>query len=465
MMKKTITALFTISAISLFNISAYAHTIDVSDWAKESYKKVIEMGAISDNLYNANPTASITRHDFAELILHAYNAHNNTEYIPDTIHEFNDIDNADECISAMYALGIMQGNENNEFHPKNNITRQETAMVISNFYSVLNNDTLKPDLDILNEFNDITKIADWSREAVSAVTNAGFMSTYGDNEFHPWDDVSIEQAVSIVSRMIGDTNEPAPVPTEPPAPIELSGNLDVSCNETPNFMNIEWNEIENASEYTVTITQRRNHRRSDEIEPLTSVYTTTDTFMSIPSAPGRTYDITVKTGNLSDSTQLKTLSSYNDTDWYTLPETQEDAETMMQEIEINIWKMNSSGEKYASTTSLKVHKDIADIVYLIFQEIFEGDEQFPIESVGAYSWRGGRSEHNWGTAIDINPTQNYCIYKSGQIVGDYWAPYEDPRSITPYGDVINAFENHGFTWGGDAWSGNIDYMHFSYFGT
>ena len=130
----------------------------------------------------------------------------------------------------------------------------------------------------------------------------------------------------------------------------------------------------------------------------------------------------------------------------------EEAELLMKEIEVNVWKINSRGEKYASTTSFTVHKDIADIVYDVFQEIFEGDEKFPILWVGGYAWRGGKSEHNWGMALDINPDQNYCIYTSGAVVGDFWLPYENPYSITPYGDVINAFENHGFTWGGDAWS-------------
>ncbi len=465
MMKKIITALCAVSAISLCSAIAYAQPLTVSDWAAESYDKMISMNALPDSLYNMTSTDSITRFDFAGLITRAYNAQNNTEYEPEIIHKFNDIEKADEYVSAVYSLGIMQGDENNEFHPYDNITRQETAMVINNFYKVLNNDELKADTSILNSFGDRAKISDWSEDAVSAAVKAGYMSDYGDGEFHPYDYVTVEQAVSMISRMIGNTAKQTSNIISQSVPIELSGNLDAAYTEMPGFINIEWNKIENAAEYTVTVTQKRNHRRSGEIEPLTSVYTTTDTFMDIPSAPGRTYDIKVEASNLSDSIQLSTSWSYNSADLFTLPETQEEADGMMREIEIDIWKMNSSGEKYASTASLTVHKDIADTVYQIFREIFEGEEKFPIESVGAYAWRGGRSEHNWGTAIDINPTQNYCIYTSGEIVGDYWAPYDDPRSITPYGEVMNAFENHGFTWGGDAWSGNVDYMHFSYFGT
>jgi hypothetical protein len=78
---------------------------------------------------------------------------------------------------------------------------------------------------------------------------------------------------------------------------------------------------------------------------------------------------------------------------------------------------------------------------------------------------GRLSEHNYGTAIDINSNENYCLYTNGTTVGSFWKPYENQYSITPYGDVITAFERRGFTWGGDAWNNPKDYMHFSYFGT
>ncbi|MDR3288347.1 MAG: M15 family metallopeptidase [Peptococcaceae bacterium] len=32
------------------------------------------------------------------------------------------------------------------------------------------------------------------------------------------------------------------------------------------------------------------------------------------------------------------------------------------------------------------------------------------------------------------------------------------------GDVVRAFRQAGFVWGGDAWYSSHDYMHFSYLG-
>ena len=146
------------------------------------------------------------------------------------------------------------------------------------------------------------------------------------------------------------------------------------------------------------------------------------------------------------------------------PTTQSEAEPLMVTVTVPVWRL-SGGEKVSSTASFKVHNAIADKIKLVFEEIYNGDEKFPIKDVGGYAWRGGRSEHNGGTAIDINYAENYCIYNNGNVIGSFWKPNEDPSSITPPGDVVNALVRHGFTWGGDAWRNPKDYMHFSYLGT
>ncbi len=461
-MKKFILFLSAIALMTSFSAAAYEQKSEPAEWAKESFNKMNELRAIPKELLSLDYSKSISRLNFARLIHSSYNAFTGVNAKTETSHKFNDMQTADKSVSAMYNLGIMQGDENNEFHPDDNISRQETAIVISNFYTALYGAPL-PSGSAKN-FYDNDKIANWAQGAVNAVAQAGYMGDYGDGEFHPWDNVTVEQAVSMASRMDNPGNnisDSAPADTLP----ELSGTLDAKCIEEDGYISVNWNTITNASEYTVSVVERRNHIRSDEIDSHSASYTTADTSMRIPSAPGRVYNITVETGNIKEDIEFVTLAVYNDISSFPIPETQEEAEPLMREIRVNVWKINASGEKYASTATLTVHQDIADNVQDIFREIFEGEEQFPIESVGAYAWRGGKSEHNWGTAIDINPTQNYCIYKSGEIVGDHWLPYEDPYSITPYGDVMNACENHGFTWGGDAWSGNIDYMHFSYFGT
>lgn len=139
----------------------------------------------------------------------------------------------------------------------------------------------------------------------------------------------------------------------------------------------------------------------------------------------------------------------------------------MVPITVKTWdfKNGKSGEKITRTWTIKVHKNLAETYKQIFQEIYEGSEKFPIHELGGYDWRGGHSEHNTGTAVDINWTENYMVnVATGQITaGKYWKPGEDPYSIAKNGEVAKIFAKYGFSQGD--WGNSKDYMHFSYFGT
>ena len=145
----------------------------------------------------------------------------------------------------------------------------------------------------------------------------------------------------------------------------------------------------------------------------------------------------------------------------------EEAEAHMVEIAVPVWRLQSDGTKTTGTAYLQVNASLAAIYKAIFEEIYNGDEKFPINDVGCYSWRTG--EHSQGTAVDINPNENMeaTINADGSLTptcGTHWTPYTDPFSIPEGGDVYNAFTKYGFTWGGNGWHSKRDYMHFSYFG-
>lgn len=143
------------------------------------------------------------------------------------------------------------------------------------------------------------------------------------------------------------------------------------------------------------------------------------------------------------------------------------AEANMKSITVKTWdfKNGKSGEKITRTWTIKVHKNLAATVQQIFKEIYNDPSRFPIHELGGYDWRGGHSEHNTGTAIDINWTENYMVnIKTGAITaGKYWKPGVDPYSIPKDGVVARIFKKYGFSQGD--WGDSKDYMHFSYFGT
>ncbi len=150
-------------------------------------------------------------------------------------------------------------------------------------------------------------------------------------------------------------------------------------------------------------------------------------------------------------------------------ESAEEAAAYMVEIEVPVWLISKSGEKIESTKKLTVNSALAEDTMAIFEEIFELPQQYPIKSVGGYTWRntsGGRlSQHSFGTCIDINPNENYYVSIKGAIwSGSYWKPGEDPYSITPGDGIIEIFAKYGWGWGGNSWPSSRDYMHFTYLG-
>lgn len=131
-------------------------------------------------------------------------------------------------------------------------------------------------------------------------------------------------------------------------------------------------------------------------------------------------------------------------------------------VEVPVWRLKN-GQKVAGTAKVQVLSSIADEVKAIFTEIYNGPEQFPIDSIGGYTWRsnGLGSNHSAGLSIDINPEQNPQVRADGTVlVGNKWEPGVNPYSISRDSDVLKAFGKYGWGWG--ASFSTKDYMHFDW---
>ena len=104
-------------------------------------------------------------------------------------------------------------------------------------------------------------------------------------------------------------------------------------------------------------------------------------------------------------------------------------------------------------------------------DAFEGDDDASMaaNNTSAFNCRevsrrpGVWSQHAFGTAIDINPVQNPYILRNGTVlppgaVTDRSTPVTG--LIEADSPAVEAFADIGWGWGG-AWSGVLDYQHFS----
>ena len=145
-----------------------------------------------------------------------------------------------------------------------------------------------------------------------------------------------------------------------------------------------------------------------------------------------------------------------------------------------------------SSGEMIVHKDVAEEVVFIFEELFHmnyainsiklvsdfnGNDWQSIEAgnTSAFNCRSATGSKNWskhsyGKAIDINPIENPYIARNGHISHKASQKYRKRRhrNLNNLADrallltndyATMAFKNYGWQWGGD-WSGVKDYQHF-----
>ncbi len=380
--------------------SALAYT-GVADYFKQPIASAEQMGIIPRDLLKADLSISITRAEFCHILMNTLEATGRKFGRRSTVH-FSDTDDA--LINAAYKLGIVSGKSEGIFAPDDTITRLEMFVMMQNLMDATGNHmqlTADEAQSLISMFDDGVQVADWGKTATAAVLKAGIVNGVSATEIGPMLNSSRAQAIVVAVRFYDIFTDKGTAHLIPPEP-------EPSQPEVDGFFGL----------------------------------------------PEELFEV--------GYSRAKEQYIFGDMDSRYTSASQ--AEPNMVTVGFPVWRLDSNGQKYESTATVKVHEGISQMIVAIFTEIFNGDERFPIKNVGGYAWRGGTSEHNYGLAVDINYNENYMI-KDGEILsGSLWEPGENPYSIPEDGDVAAAFAKYGFTWGGTAWKSNNDYMHFSYQG-
>ncbi|MBO5453161.1 MAG: S-layer homology domain-containing protein [Clostridia bacterium] len=428
-----------------------------------------------------SPYDYVTRQEMSKIILTFKALAENVDIDFDnySVPEFTDMKEvstwAVPYVSGAYENGIIKGYEDSSFKPLGTVSYQEAISLILRA-AKLNYKTkpvietpengviIKPSQSLKLSVVSTSDYKVYAYDVQSGYVNRIGSGSKGRSFSLRYDSFNAESMYRIFVESDGVYSEFISVYTD-------KYNLFIDSENFVSFgmKKISWNSIPGLGTVTVTVTEQRNSRHEGDIPPnVPYTYNVENqNSINVMMYPNCIYTIEISSGEYNAQKQIvcESVNGEKSKEIYdTYPATKEEADLLMVEIAVPVWRL-SGNKKVSSTAYLTVHKDIAEKVRLVFEEIYNGAEKFPVKDVGGYNWRGGTTEHNGGTAIDINSNENYCIYSNGTVVGSHWLPYEDPYSITPYGDVVRAFEKYGFTWGGDAWNSTKDYMHFSYLGT
>ncbi len=381
-------------------------------------------------------------------------------------------------ISWAVCNGIADGMSPSTFQPDTPITREQMAKLIAFYIQRMRHELTAPqDVEIPDTFADAGRISTWARESVDVLRQMGILNGLPDENggvsFLPAKSSTRAECAAVFCRINGALvrNQTPPVlPTAISLPndsvsISIGATLQLTPTVVPEqakFTPLVWR----SSDPKIMLVDGEGLVKCTGFgTAVISVYTPNGLHAACRVSCEEHY------ASADETRAEKCLRlfgevvndprAYYDNEDSTID--YQRAQSDMVDVTVQVWDLNGSGEKYTRYFTIKVHKNIAATVVQIFREIYEGEEKFPIHYLGGFSY-GGHSEHTIGTAIDINPNENYYYNsQTGEQVGSYWKPGEDPYSIPLDGEVARIFKKYGFSQG--IWNWTVDYMHFSYFGT
>lgn len=407
-----------------------AQSMEFSDiknhWAENTIMRMYSLGIIK-GFPNGTfcPNEPVTRAELSTIIFNAFNfsQKGKNEDI------FTDIKKhwANKFISEVSEHFIFIDDEN--FKPDIPANREETTVVIASAAGLDNSYTNPSIVDCV--FEDFELISVSSKELIAQCYLKGIVRGYKDNEFKPTSKVTRAEVCTIIENIL------------------INGVTTDILSSKP-FDN---------QDYLI----------EDHLEEVVAQEPVNDDYLAIATRGDSVSGIDKR--RLREM-RLQYIFGKNSDGTYNTYKTKEEAEVNMVEIDIKVWDFDSyTGEKITKTLKLTVNKKIADETLEIFNSIYEHQEKFPIKSVVGYTWRAPYgannriSEHNYGTAIDINWAENPQVINGVAVTQGKWQPGVNAYSIPADGSVVQIFKYYQWAWGGDAWgSHNRDYMHFSFLG-
>lgn len=176
--------------------------LDGVEWAREPICKLAEMGVLRGKEYRLfYPNDNITREEFVKMLTVAYklNIENKTA-------KFTDV-NADDWfmpyVAAALENGIVQGISDELFGTRQNITRQDLAVMA---YNAALKNGVEFNTEDVQKFSDDDKISDYAKTAVYALKSQDIVNGIDGKNFAPQDTATRAEAAKILYALISLSN-------------------------------------------------------------------------------------------------------------------------------------------------------------------------------------------------------------------------------------------------------------------
>ena len=168
-------------------------------WAKEAIAALAKEGVINGvGEGNFDPEGLVTREQYIKMIVGAFNVK-----AAETDKNFEDVPSGEwysDFIKIAVSNGIINGVSDSNFGIGANISRQDMAVVIYRTAKMLGYELAAKTQDVPA---DIDEIADYAKDAVTALYQAGIINGVGEGKFAPADTATRAQAAKIIFELRG----------------------------------------------------------------------------------------------------------------------------------------------------------------------------------------------------------------------------------------------------------------------
>ena len=166
-------------------------------WAQDMVHALVGKGIISKNDERQfRPMDNITREEVVKMLVTVVGTHKT-----DAVSNLSDVGAdhwATSYIATAQELGIIQGNPDGTFGLGNQITRQDLSVMIFRTFKLLGIDLAAGD----SEFTDAGNIANYAKDAISALEKLGILNGMGDGTFAPTANATRAQAAKVIYVMM-----------------------------------------------------------------------------------------------------------------------------------------------------------------------------------------------------------------------------------------------------------------------
>lgn len=182
-----------------------AAMIDFKDttahWAREYIGRLAARGVVNgmgDNYYQ--PDANLTRAQFLTMLAKTIYGLDPSQSAPAGFADVPATEWYYNYVNWGYANGIVNGLDETTFAPNANITREQMAIMLSNF--ARNTELVLPETNTGASFTDNAAISPWATEAVTKIVSSGIMGGYPEGNYIPQGKATRAEAATVVYKLI-----------------------------------------------------------------------------------------------------------------------------------------------------------------------------------------------------------------------------------------------------------------------